>query len=414
MVQKRPYHLRPDPGLAMPATESAPVNPSVLAWARMEGGWQPEQVARNLQVKPERVLAWEQGERKPTFRQIENLARFFHRPLSIFFQPTPPELRPLASEYRRLPGVDVGAESPGLRLALRQMLNRRSVALDLLDELGETAPSFELAARLQEGAPTVGRRLRERLGVTIEAQLAWASGWQAWRAWRGAAEVAGAFVFQFTKVRLAEARGLSLLEWPLPVVGVNSKEAVPEAKVFTLLHELVHLMLARGQEEQPALLERRSADEWLNVERFAEAAASHALLSEDALRQAVGGQQTSDRNWSLAEVQRLARRFRLTPLALATRLRESGYMSWAGYQAWRAEWSDYVATLPERSGGFASPAEKTLGRAGRPFARLVLEAMAANRITSVDAARYLDLKFQHFDQLRAFLIGPGQGAGSDA
>ena len=113
-------------------------------------------------------------------------------------------------------------------------------------------------------------------------------------------------------------------------------------------------------------------------------------------------------------MKRQARRFRLTPLALATRLRESGYMSWAGYQTWRAEWSSYVATLPARSGGFASPAEKTLGRAGRPFAKLVLEAMATNRITSVDAARYLDLKFQHFDQLRTLLVGPGEGAGSDA
>lgn len=398
----------------MPAIESAPVNPSVLAWARTEGGWQPEQVAKSLQVKPERVLAWEQGERQPTFRQIENLARFFHRPLSIFFQPAPPELPPLASEYRRLPGVDVGAESPALRLALRQMLNRRSVALDLLQELGEAASPFELAAHLQEGAPMVGRRLRDRLGITMEAQMAWANGWQAWRAWRAAAEAAGVLVFQFTKVALEEARGLSLLEWPLPVVGINGKEAAPEAKAFTLLHELVHLMLARGQDERPALLETRSADEWSQVERFAESAASHALLPEDALRRALGGPQRPDRPWSLTEVQRLARRFRLTPLALATRLRESGDMSWAGYQAWRAEWADYVATLPARSGGFASPAEKTLGWAGRPFTKLVLDAMAANRITSVDAARYLDLKFQHFDQLRTLLVGPGEGAGSNA
>lgn len=398
----------------MPAIQFAPVNPNVLAWARSEGGWQPEEVAKRLQVKPERVLAWEHGERKPTFRQIENLARFFHRPLSIFFQPAPPELPPLASEYRRLPGVEAGAESPALRLALRQMLNRRTVAIDLIDELGEAASSFELSAHLQEGAPTVGRRLRARLGIKIEAQLAWANGWQAWRAWRAAAEANGVLVFQFTKVSLEEARGLSLLEWPLPVVGINSREAAPEAKAFTLLHELVHLMLARGQEERPALLETRSADEWSRVERFAESAASHALLPEEVLRQVLGGPQIGDRLWSLAEVQRLARRFRLTPLALATRLRESGDMSWAGYQAWRAQWADYVAALPTRSGGFASPAQKTLGRAGRPFARLVLEAMATNRITSVDAARYLDLKFQHFDQLRTLLVGPGEGAGSDA
>jgi Zn-dependent peptidase ImmA (M78 family)/DNA-binding XRE family transcriptional regulator len=398
----------------MSAIEYAPVNHQVLAWARTEGGWQPEQVAKSLQVKPERVLAWEQGERRPTYRQAEHLARFFHRPLSIFFQPAPPALPPLASEYRRLPGVTVGAESPALRLALRQMLNRRDVAQDLFDELGEPAPSFDLSAHLHEGAAAVGRRLRDALGVSMDAQFGWANGWQAWRGWRGAAEAAGALVFQFAKVALEEARGLSLLEWPLPVVGINGRESVPEAKGFTLMHELVHLMLARGQEERPALEERRSAEEWSEVERFAEGAASHALVPEQALAQAMGAARPQDRAWSLDEVQRLARRFRLTPLALATRLRESGYMSWARYQAWRGEWTDFVATLPARGGGFASPAEKALGRAGRPFVKLVLEAMGANRITSVDAARFLDLKFQHFDQLRSLLVGPGEGASADA
>ena len=52
--------------------------------------------------------------------------------------------------------------------------------------------------------------------------------------------------------------------------------------------------------------------------------------------------------------------------------------------------------------------EKAVNRAGRPFAQLVLEALSANRITSVDASRYLDLKFEHFDKLRAHLTtGPG-------
>lgn len=398
----------------MSAVEFAPVNHKVLAWARTEGGWLPEQVAKSLHVKPERVLAWEQGERKPTHRQAEHLARFFHRPLSIFFQSAPPELPPLASEYRRLPGVAVGAESPALRLALRQMLNRRSVALDLFNELGEPVTSFELPAHLREGAVALGRRLRNRLGVSVEVQLGWANGWQAWHAWRRAAEAAGVLVFQFGKVTLEEARGLSLLEWPLPVVGINSKETIPEAKVFTLLHELVHLMLACGQEERPALHERRTADEWSEIERFAETAASHALLPEEALVLAVGAARAPSGVWSLNDVQRLARRFRLTPLAMATRLRESGYMTWSRYRAWRDEWAEFVATLPARGGGFASPAEKTLGRAGRPFVRLVLEAMANNRITSVDAARFLDLKFQHFDQLRSLLGGPGERAGGDA
>jgi transcriptional regulator with XRE-family HTH domain len=113
----------------MPSNQAIAVNPSLLAWARTESGYALDRVAKRLNVKEERVAAWEAGERQPTLKQVENLARFLHRPLSIFFMPRPPQLPPLATEYRRLPDVEPGHESPELRLALRQMLTRRENGL---------------------------------------------------------------------------------------------------------------------------------------------------------------------------------------------------------------------------------------------------------------------------------------------
>ena len=95
---------------------------------------------------------------------------------------------------------------------------------------------------------------------------------------------------------------------------------------------------------------------------------------------------------------------------MATRLRASGYIDWAFYRAWKQGWDAYVATLTPRTGGFAHPIDQTLSRAGRPYTQVVLEALAANRITPVNAARYLDLKFEHFDRLKESLQGrPGSG-----
>jgi Zn-dependent peptidase ImmA (M78 family) len=335
-------------------------------------------------------------------RQVEKLARFFHRPLSVFFMPRPPQLPPLAAEYRRLPDVEPGHESPELRLALRQMLTRRENALNLMGELGQPIPEFSLRAHLRESPAAVGQRLRQASGVGVAAQLAWANEWEAWRVWRAAAEQMGVLVFQFVKVSLSEVRGLALLRTPMPVVAVNGKE-MPEAKAFTLNHEIVHLMLAASNEEAPAARERRRGNAWLEVERFAEVAASHALVPEEALRAVVSQLGLERAAWDIESVRRVAKKFRLTPLATATRLRESRFMTWAQYNLWREQWQAYVATLPRRRGGFATPMEKAVNRAGRPFAQLVLEALSANRITSVDASRYLDLKFEHFDKLRAHL-----------
>jgi Zn-dependent peptidase ImmA (M78 family)/DNA-binding XRE family transcriptional regulator len=375
------------------------VNPTVLTWARQESGYPPEPVAKRLNVKPEHLLAWERGESKPTVRQAQNLAKFYHRPFGVFFLPQPPALPPLAAEYRRLPGVRPGDESPEFRLALRVMSHRREVALELSEELGTPVEDFRIAAHLSESTEAVGARLREALGVTDDEQLAWTSDWQAWRRWREAVEMAGVLVFQFPSVSLAQARGVTLFKFPLPAIGINSKDSSPGARSFTLLHELTHLALAVGNEERAALGETRDDAGWLEVERFAEETASTALIPSDMLSSFLKKMDVSPDAWDIPLMRSLASKFNITPLAMATRLRATGVLSWDGYNRWKSEWNRYLDTLPKRK-GFASPVGKTLGRSGRPFVQMVLEALDMNRITAVQASRYLDLRFDHFDKLR--------------
>ena len=388
----------------MPVAIPAEVNPTLLMWAREQSGYPPEIVAKRLGVKLERLEAWERGDRKPTVRQTQELAKYYHRPFGTFFLPQPPSVLPLAAEYRRLPGVRPGLESPEFRLALRIMLQRRELAVQLNDELGFSIPEYRTVAHISEGPVEVGQRLRGTLAVDIKQQLEWRDEWQAWREWRSAVERSGVLVFQFPKVPLEQTRGVSVLDFPLPAVGINSKESAPGARVYSLLHELVHIALALGKDETVALREARSDAQWMDIERFAEEAASEAIIPRSALDKELRGISVRRDMWDVTRVRALATRFRVTPLAMATRLRSAGEMSWDTYRQWRGEWSDYVSSLKARKGGIASPIDKVLGRAGRPFVQLVLEALDANRITAVDASRYLDLRFDHIERLRGELI----------
>lgn len=383
----------------MATSTQALVNPDVLEWARKESGYEPDTVAKRLHVKLEKILSWEKGEKKPTVRQAQELAKFYHRPFGVFFLPHPPVLPPLAAEYRHLPGVKPGVESPEFRLALRIMSRRRETALELNEELGLPVVEFNIAAHLSESPAEIGAQLRSALGITPDEQLGWESEWQAWRRWREAVEALGALVFQFPKVSLEQARGVSLFTFPLPAMGINSKESSPAARCFTLLHELTHLALAMGNEERVALGETRDNAAWLEVERFAEESASAALIPAEMLTVFLRKMNVAPDKWDITIMRSLAGKFRVTPMAMATRLRASGELTWDGYNRWKEEWNKYLANLPKRK-GFASPVDKTLGRSGRPFAQLVLEALDTNRITSVEASRYLDLKFDHFDKLR--------------
>lgn len=387
-------------------------NPDIIAWACQESGHAVERIARRLQVPPAKVLAWEAGERSPTLRQLERLAAFLRRPLSLFFQDAPPQLPPLAAEYRRLPGVLPGAESPELRLALRQMIARRERALELHEELGTDPAPLALHAHASESPAAVATRLRSAAGITPDEQLAWRDGWQAWRHWRTAVEDLGVLVFQFPSVQLTEARGLSLLHHPLPVIGINSKETVPEARVFTLIHELTHLALAHAGDESPALDDRHDEAAWQQLERFAESVASHTILPASLLDDLLLDRQPSV--FDVPTVRSLARRIGMTPLAVATRLWADGRLSGSAYQAWRRDWEQWLAQRKPTKGGPVPPDQKALGRNGRPFVRLVLDALSHNRITATDAARYLDLRYQHLQTLTERLIGPIDLGSGDA
>lgn len=383
----------------------ANVNPRLLEWARQEGGFSVEAVAKRVGVPPARVEEWERGEKQPTVRQTLKIAGLFRRPFGVFFLAAPPVTEPLAADYRRLPGVKPGAESPEFRLAIRLMVQRRDLAL----ELGSDGfPTFTLTARLSEGAEAVSARVRSALAIPIETQTSWKDEWMAWREWRSAVESIGVLVFQFPSVPLAEVRGVALPHFPVPAVGINSRESAPAARAFTLVHEVVHLALSRAQEEDVALREKRNDTQWLEVERFAEEVTSHVLVPAAALDATLVVNRPSA--WDVPAVRALARRFRITPRAMATRLRASGHMSWATYTSWTAAWDKVVAAIPPKKGGFATPVEKTLGRAGRPLTQLVLEALDANRITAVDASRYLNLRFDHFDTLRTELGHQSLGA----
>jgi Zn-dependent peptidase ImmA (M78 family)/DNA-binding XRE family transcriptional regulator len=399
----------------MPTSVPAIVNPPLLVWAREQSGYEPEPVAKRLKVKKERLLAWERGEDRPTLRQAQALAKMYHRPFGVFFLPQPPALPPLASEYRHLPDVRPGVESPELRLAIRIMSLRRDAAIDLYGQLGVPIPPFPLEGHLSEGAESLGGRVRAALDVSIEKQLTWDNDWQALRHWRTAVESTGTLVFQFPKVELQEARGLSLLEFPLPVLGINSKDFSPSARIFTLIHEFIHLALAAGREEQVALRESRSENEWQDIERFAEETASAVLIPEATLSPMLARVSHLPERWTVEAISTLARKFKITPLAMATRLRARGTLTWAAYNAWRAEWKAFLDSRPPRRKGFATPVTKTLGRAGEPFSRLVIHAMDADRITTVDASRLLDLGFGHFDKLRdALRKGPGSERATEA
>ena len=84
----------------------ANITPEVLFWARDTAGWTIEDVVKKLNQKKvdiQTISDWEKGVRKPTIPQLEKLAKFYERPLMVFFFPKPPRESTLEALFRTLP-----------------------------------------------------------------------------------------------------------------------------------------------------------------------------------------------------------------------------------------------------------------------------------------------------------------------
>jgi Zn-dependent peptidase ImmA (M78 family) len=372
----------------------------MLLWAREEAGFTVEEVATKMKKTADTVAAWEHGSARPTLRQVEQLAKIYHRPYSVFTLKGPPDVKPLAREYRRLLNVAPGREAPELRVALREMIARRDISLELFDLVGTPIEPFTPAVSLAENPVDAARRIRSLLEITAVEQFAWRDDSSAWKAWRNAVENLGILVFVFPNVDVEEVRGVSVFHKSIPVIGINNKDTVA-SRPFTLVHELVHLLLANASEESTALEETKSPSEWSRLERFAERVSGLVLMPEELLAADPTVTAHQGPQWSIEEVRRIARRFKVTPLAAATGLLQSRLISPALYDEWKSAWYEHLKTIPAtKRSAPVTQAVQALGRNGYTFSRLVIDALNMEQITPVQASRYLNLRYPHVDELR--------------
>lgn len=80
-------------------TEKAHITPSVLRWARLKAMISRKNAAKRTRVSVERYDTWENGINFPTIRQAKILAKYFEKPLSVFFLPKIPKKNRIMSLF---------------------------------------------------------------------------------------------------------------------------------------------------------------------------------------------------------------------------------------------------------------------------------------------------------------------------
>ena len=228
-------------------TESieAIIKPELLIWARKSAGLTLADAAKKAQVSENKLNEWETGKSTLSVSQLRKLAKVYKRPIAVFYLPEPPITFDALRDYRIIYGTQAKELSPNLRLEIRKAQYRREVALEISELLGEQIKPFNDKASIDDDPDNLSEYIRGLLDISIEDQSKWKDSYEAFNSWKNAVEIMDIIVFQTantSKIDLKEMRGFSISENVLPVIVINSKDQ-PNGKIFTLIHEFVHILL---------------------------------------------------------------------------------------------------------------------------------------------------------------------------
>lgn len=356
-----------------------------------EAGVSRADVAKRLAIPVETVDDWLSGDSQPTTTQFRKLAEYLKRSTAALLLPAPPQQGTPAS-FRHPPGAQhtrttTPAEAEQVRAARRvqriaQWIDERTESGD-----GKPIPAVPTSVAPAEAAKT----LSAWLGWSTERQRNAKDKYAALRELRDALEERHVLVLHLSLGREG-ARGFSIAGSTWPVIAVN-RSYIPEARMFTYIHELAHLA---SNTESMCVSGGLSGSE---LERWCEAVAGNVLLPDDVARAAVrelGVEQVT----TVAEVESIARRFRLSLRGTAYRLQLAGLGAANLYARVNAA-TDWPAPRDDGTGPREKSAVKRHREYGAAFSSLLLAAESERLVSSHDVIEYLGLPANQLDEWRS-------------
>ncbi|MBK8262673.1 MAG: ImmA/IrrE family metallo-endopeptidase [Nannocystis sp.] len=372
----------------------------MLVWARRRAGVSKAEVAsRLLGGNTSRLSAWETGSDQPTFEQARKLAALFRVPLPYFFFSDPPP-----EEAQPIPDLrTVGDHARPISLALRDVVRDARRKQDWLRDvrLAEDVPALSfVGACSPEDVPKAVEVLREFLGPPDEVRRRVSSEDEYLRLLCRNAEAAGVLVLRSSVVDnnnhrpidVDDFRGFALVDTHAPVVFINTRDA-PVAQVFTLLHELAHIVAGiTGVSNSPvaSATKTHQRSEEISCNKIA----AEFLVPEREFRQ-----QWDTRGVFAEKVDKLRRHFRVSRLVVARRALDLGFVGQALFWEYARPVLDKATS--DRSKSEGGPAFSVLVRArnGQLFTRQVVSAARSGQLQYRDAATLLNIRPKHVDDL---------------
>lgn len=361
-----------------------PVKPELISWALDQADADLDTWQRGPMIE-----GWLEGSSLPTVKQLQDFTKRVHVPFGYLMLSTPPVLEKPLPDFRRRAG-SAERYSQELTGEIYAQQRKQSWFREYAIDRGLDAVTWVKSASLSDSPAAVAQRLRKEWGFVTapRAQDYVESRKQVFNFLEDQGvlvSVTGYFGSTNRPFDSGEFSGFSLCDEYAPVIFVNGKEA-HSAQIFTMMHEVGHLVLGESAVSDDAI----DTETTNRSERWCDEFAAAFLMPGDEVQGAAPR--------SLAEdaIVPVAKRFRVSALALLNRLRDLKLISFE-------QWSDVYPEFEERAFEILrKKAEKKSPGGefykthpfvvGPRFARAVVHDARSGRTSYPDAQRLLGVK----------------------
>lgn len=389
-------------GAAVHMATSVPITPTVLRWAIDTSGLAESEVASRAGVPEPRLSDWLAGHGTPTLTQFKKLAAAVRRPTATLLLPVPPADQTPSVEFRSAASSEQRALNREEQLKLREISRLQRGLVWVRRELGETPVNWP-RIDITNAAPAAAARLaRQQLGVTPEQQLAWESDSAALKRWREVLEQRGAYAM-LAPLGEDSIKGFSLWNDWCPVIVVNTHWN-NTARIFTLVHELAHLLTRTNSmcaADAFVVTDALVVNPGDKFERWCESFAAEFLLPWHAVSQFIS--RSAIGAIDLSAARKVASAFKVSLRATVLRFIDQGIAGWELY-------NQIPKTADFKGGGGGGTGRKRpqirFDEYGRNTAITFARGVERDAIDLDDALSYLAVSDHEYGELVALASSP--------
>lgn len=386
-------------------SETIPLNPDVLRWARESAGYSIDDIVDKIKrktVTAETIQAWENGNDSPSYPQLETLAyNIYKRPIALFFFPEPPEEETPEQSFRTLPKEEIELIEPRVLYLIRQA---RSMQENLRELFGNKNPVpkkiwLDINLRNYSSVSDTATSIRKYLGTDLNTQYKFQSIDKALKHWRNLLEDFGIFIFK-EAFKEDDFSGFCLYDDAFPIIFVNSSQP-KNRQVFTLFHELGHLLFRTGGVDlRHDEFVKRMHGQNKRIEVFCNKFAGEFLVPTKDIKKLLVGQEINDKLLS-----NLANKYSVSREVILRKSLDLKYITQVFYETKVKEWETERLERPKSNKGRGPTYYQTRGAyLGEHYIETVFSKYYQGAISKSELAEYLGIKEANVGKFEGHLL----------